>query len=312
MMLFRHAVRLVLREPGRSLAASVGVAIASALVASAVLLGTASGTTDPGRVSAELPLGAQVATRTGQVAMSAGGDASGALMLLFVFLALPGIVLAFALPRLAAAATERATRRQAEFLHARGATRRQLRTIFIEAAVVTAFAGSAAGVAVSAAIGLGLAPDALRSAGLPSFLGAGALSIALTTIVASLAAALSLRTHLGADVATRAPVRARLRGPEGRAGSAGLLSDAGSPRFQAYAGVVRARARSRRAGIELGRSQSWPAMWQSSEAGQPEHVLRPLASPAGASRSLAAREMEHAYGRAIVSAMSPSPDRRPV
>ena len=305
MMLFRHAVRLVRGEPGRSFASSLGAAIASILVSTVILLGTASGTSAPSRASAELPVGAQVA-------IGAGGDASGALTLLFVYIALPGIVLAFALPRLAAAATEQATRRQAERLRARGATPRQLGTIFIEAAVLTAFAGSALGVAVGAAIGLGVFGHALNSADLPTTLGAGAVSIVVTTIVASLAAALSLRRQLTKDVATTPAIRAHVRGLQGRAGSAGSLAGADSPRFQAYASVVRARARSRREAVELGRSQSRSAVWHSSEGDQREHVLRPVASPAGASPSLAARGMEHAYGRAIVSAMSPSPDRRPV
>ena len=48
--------------------------------------------------------------------------------ILFIFLALPGIVLALALSRLAADATADATRRHAALLRARGATQRQLRT----------------------------------------------------------------------------------------------------------------------------------------------------------------------------------------
>ena len=60
MILIRHALQLVLREPRRSLAALIGVAIASALVTSVLLFGTASGTTVTRRALANLPVDAQV------------------------------------------------------------------------------------------------------------------------------------------------------------------------------------------------------------------------------------------------------------
>ena len=60
MILIRHAVLLVIREPRRSLAAVVGVAIASALVTSVLLFGTASGSTVTRRALADLPVDAQV------------------------------------------------------------------------------------------------------------------------------------------------------------------------------------------------------------------------------------------------------------
>jgi len=59
-ILIRHAVLLVIREPSRSLAAVVGVAIASALVTSVLLFGTASGSTVTRRALADLPVDAQV------------------------------------------------------------------------------------------------------------------------------------------------------------------------------------------------------------------------------------------------------------
>ena len=57
--------------------------------------------------------------------------------ILFIFLALPGIVLALALSRLAADATSDATRRHAALLRARGATARDLRTVFMGGTILT-------------------------------------------------------------------------------------------------------------------------------------------------------------------------------
>jgi putative ABC transport system permease protein len=59
-MVLRHAARLVVREPRRSLAALVGVAIASALVTSVLLFGAASGSTVTQRALADLPVDGQV------------------------------------------------------------------------------------------------------------------------------------------------------------------------------------------------------------------------------------------------------------
>ena len=60
MTLLRHAVRLVVREPRRTLAALVGVAIASALVTSVLLFGAGSGTTVTRRALAQVPVDAQI------------------------------------------------------------------------------------------------------------------------------------------------------------------------------------------------------------------------------------------------------------
>lgn len=60
MILVRHALRLVLREPGRTMAAVVGVTIAAALVTSILLFGAASGSTVTRRALADLAVDAQV------------------------------------------------------------------------------------------------------------------------------------------------------------------------------------------------------------------------------------------------------------
>jgi putative ABC transport system permease protein len=60
MILLGHALRLVLREPRRTLAAIVGVAIAAALVSSVLLFGAASGSTVTRRALTDLAVDAQV------------------------------------------------------------------------------------------------------------------------------------------------------------------------------------------------------------------------------------------------------------
>jgi putative ABC transport system permease protein len=139
--------------------------------------------------------------------------------ILFIFLALPGILLALALSRLAADATADTTRRHAALLRARGASLRQLRTVFMGATVLAALAGSALGVAFGAAIGLALFGAELASAGpAEALLRSGAVSIVLTTILATLAAILPLRGQLREEIAfgrqelqrNRAPLWQRL------------------------------------------------------------------------------------------------------
>jgi len=134
--------------------------------------------------------------------------------ILFIFLALPGIFLALALSRLAADATADATRRHAALLRARGATRRQLRNVFMTAAVLTALVGSALGVAIGGGVGLALFGAELASAGLAdALLRAGAISIVLTTTLATLASVLPLRAQLREEIAAGRQELQRNRAP---------------------------------------------------------------------------------------------------
>ena len=134
--------------------------------------------------------------------------------ILFIFLALPGIVLALALSRLAADATADATRRHAALLRARGATRRQLQRVFMGATILTALIGSALGVAFGATIGLALFGGQLASAGLAgALLRAALIAIVLTTVLASLAAALPLRAQLREEIASARQELQRGRAP---------------------------------------------------------------------------------------------------
>jgi len=134
--------------------------------------------------------------------------------ILFIFLALPGIFLALALSRLAADATADATRRHAALLRARGATRRQLRNVFMSATVLTALVGSALGVAIGAVVGLALFGSELASAGLlDALVRAGSVSIVLTTVLASLASVLPLRAQLREEIAAGRQELQRNRAP---------------------------------------------------------------------------------------------------
>jgi putative ABC transport system permease protein len=122
--------------------------------------------------------------------------------ILFIFLALPGILLALALSRLAADATADTTRRHAALLRARGATRSELRTVFVGATVLTALAGAVAGAIIGTLIGLAMFRTELVSAGAPeAIVRSGIISIALTTVLATLAAVLPLRAQLAEEIA---------------------------------------------------------------------------------------------------------------
>ncbi|MBA3687885.1 MAG: ABC transporter permease [Chloroflexi bacterium] len=139
--------------------------------------------------------------------------------ILFIFLALPGILLALALSRLAADATADTTRRHAALLRARGATGRRLFKVFAGATLLVALGGSALGVAIGAVVGVTLSGTDLASAGLSAaLLGGGIVSVGLTTLLATTAAILPLRAQLAEEVASgrqelqqsRAPLWQRL------------------------------------------------------------------------------------------------------
>ena len=144
---------------------------------------------------------------------------------LFIFLALPGIALALALARLAADATADTTRRHVALLRARGATARELRVVFVGAAVTTGLLGSIAGAVAGSAVGLALFRSELVSAGLAdSLLRAAVLAVALTTVLASLAAVLPLRDQLRGEVAGGRQELQRVHAPLWRRFSLDLLA----------------------------------------------------------------------------------------
>jgi len=134
--------------------------------------------------------------------------------ILFIFLALPGILLALALARLAADATADTTRRHAALLRARGATRSELRVVFVGATVLTALAGSILGVVLGASIGVAMFRDELASVGAAeAVLRAGLASIVLTTVLATLAAILPLRAQLSEEISAGRQELQRNRAP---------------------------------------------------------------------------------------------------
>ena len=134
--------------------------------------------------------------------------------ILFIFLALPGILLALALSRLAADATADATRRHAALLRARGATRRQLWTVFAGATILTALIGAVLGVAIGVGVGFALFGGELVSAGAAAaLLRGGTVAIVLTTILATLAAILPLRAQLSEEIASGRQELQRGRAP---------------------------------------------------------------------------------------------------
>jgi putative ABC transport system permease protein len=134
--------------------------------------------------------------------------------ILFVFLALPGILLALALSRLAADATADTTRRHAALLRARGASRRDLRTVFVGATILLALIGSVVGVAIGIVVGLLLFGAELASAGtVDAVLRAAVIAIALTTILATLAAVMPLRAQLDEEIASSRQELTRTRAP---------------------------------------------------------------------------------------------------
>ena len=134
--------------------------------------------------------------------------------ILFIFLALPGIVLALALSRLAADATADTTRRHAALLRARGATMRQLRLVFIGAAVVTAVLGSLVGVIAGSLVGIGLFGGALATTDpVASIARVAVIAVVLTTLLASLAAFIPLRSQLQEEIALGRQDLQRVRRP---------------------------------------------------------------------------------------------------
>lgn len=85
MILLRHAVRLVVREPRRTVTSALGVTIAAALLVSVVLFGTASGATVTRRALATLPIDAQAI-------VAPGGDSVGSTALISADPAVTGVL----------------------------------------------------------------------------------------------------------------------------------------------------------------------------------------------------------------------------
>jgi putative ABC transport system permease protein len=121
--------------------------------------------------------------------------------ILFVFLALPGVALALALSRFAAESEAEATRRHAALLRARGATDRQLATVFVAAAAIAAAVGVALGAAVGALLAVALVGSSLAGAGgLTADVGLVMASGMIVVVLAVAVSAASLRSQLREEV----------------------------------------------------------------------------------------------------------------
>jgi putative ABC transport system permease protein len=139
--------------------------------------------------------------------------------ILFIFLALPGVVLALTISRFAADATAEATRQHIALLRARGATIRQVAGILLGSTAAVALVASLVGAFAGAAVAwLRFGGDLANGDPVGSTLRAIVLAVLLTTVLATVAAAWPLREQLRAELAlgrqevqrSRAPLWQRL------------------------------------------------------------------------------------------------------
>lgn len=120
---------------------------------------------------------------------------------LFVFLALPGVVLALALSRFAAEGSADATRSHAALLRARGASPRRLAAIFLGAALLTSLLAAGIGALIGTALAFAIFGSELTASDpTPAVVLGFAFTLLLTTTLATLAAALPLRDQLSSEV----------------------------------------------------------------------------------------------------------------
>ncbi|MCY7418383.1 MAG: ABC transporter permease [Chloroflexi bacterium] len=123
--------------------------------------------------------------------------------ILFVFLGLPGILLAFVLARLSSQSGAQEIRRHVSLLRARGASARQLAVVLVGAEALIALLGAVVGAAMGSLIGLLMFGSELASISLVATIaGAWLLVVPLTTLLAVIAAAGSLRRLVNDSVAS--------------------------------------------------------------------------------------------------------------
>jgi putative ABC transport system permease protein len=115
--------------------------------------------------------------------------------ILFVFLGLPGIALAFVLARLSSQSGAQEMRRHVSLLRARGATGRQLAVVLVGAEALVAVLGALVGALVGTLLAVALFGSELAAADPPMRIASAVLVVVpLTTLFAVLAAAGSLRS----------------------------------------------------------------------------------------------------------------------
>ncbi len=117
--------------------------------------------------------------------------------ILFLFLSLPGVLVALGLEQLAAAATRDFTRRHTTWLRTHGATQRDLLVVLAGSTALAALAGAVVGFGLGAVIAVALFGTDLWAAGGPMpIVEVGVGTVIGMTILGTLAAALPLRAEL--------------------------------------------------------------------------------------------------------------------
>lgn len=133
---------------------------------------------------------------------------------LFVFLALPGVVLALALSRFAAESSAEATRRHAALLRARGASHRTLVMLFLGVATLTALAGALVGAIAGTVLAFVVFGTQLAAANPVAAIAVGGVAtILIATLLAAAAAGLPIREHLRSELVTGRQELGRTRAP---------------------------------------------------------------------------------------------------
>jgi putative ABC transport system permease protein len=179
---------------------------------------------NPGDAQTWLDLVRRRIERAGAGMVTMADDASASLepvasdlawgQVLFVFLALPGVALALALSRFATESSAEATRRHAALLRSRGASHRRLLAIFLGSSVSTALLGAATGAAVGTGLGfLVFGADLASADPVPTIVGGFIITVVVTTLLATLAAALPLRDQLRAELVSGRQDLGRSRPP---------------------------------------------------------------------------------------------------
>ncbi len=121
---------------------------------------------------------------------------------LFIFLALPGVLLALVLSRFSAESSAESTRRHAALLRARGASERALLAVFVGTTALTALLGAIVGAGLGVVLSVGIFGTELAATNAESMVIASVLlTVLATTILATLAGAVPIRRQLRDEVA---------------------------------------------------------------------------------------------------------------
>jgi putative ABC transport system permease protein len=179
---------------------------------------------DPAAASTWLDAVRRRLDRQGAGAFQVVDDAAAALepiasdlawgQVLFLFLALPGVLVALGLERLAADATRDSTRRHIAWLRGRGAGPRALAIVLVGSATLASLAGAILGVVAGSAVAMLLYGTDLLASGADGQVAAIAIgSVVAMTLAGATMAALSLRRDIAREVRTSAQSLVRATRP---------------------------------------------------------------------------------------------------